>query len=98
MFGVSSGRKRELMRTIEVKDGDGNVIAGAELEDNLNIARLLHRLDKRRQQRSVLGLTLRDHIVASRSGGNIYCKCGFVAANAAQWAAHVAHILVPAAT
>lgn len=86
------------MKTIEVKDKDGNVIAGAEIEDHVDITRLMHRLDRRRQQRGLLGQTLRDHIVASRSGGNINCKCGEVVPTAAAWAAHVAHILVPAAT
>lgn len=86
------------MRSIEVKDKDGNTIAGAEIEDYVDVTRLMHRLDRRRQQRNILGQTLRDHIVASRSGGNINCKCGEVVPTAAAWAAHVAHILVPAAT
>lgn len=87
-----------MVRSIEVKDKDGNTIAGAEIEDYVDVTRLMHRLDRRRQQRNILGQTLRDHIVAGRSGGNINCKCGEVCANASQWAAHVAHILVPAAT
>ena len=86
------------MKTIEVKDKDGNLVAGAEIEDHVNVARLMARLDRRRGQRSTLAITLREHIVASRSGGNITCKCGEVSATAAGWSAHVAHVLIPAVT
>lgn len=86
------------MRTIEVKDADGNVIAGAEIEDHVQVHHLMARLDARRQQRNTLGVTLKDHIVTSRSGGNITCKCGVVVPSANAWAAHVAHVLIPAAT
>lgn len=86
------------MKTIEVKNADGTVVAAAEIEDHVHVGRLMARLDKRRAQRSGLAITLRDHIVASRSGGNINCKCGEVVPTAAAWAAHVAHVLIPAAT
>jgi predicted DNA-binding ribbon-helix-helix protein len=86
------------MKTIEVKNAAGEVIAQAEVEDHVNVARLMARLDKRRGQRSGLAIRLRDHIVTGRSGGNINCKCGEVSPTAAAWAAHVAHILIPAAT
>ena len=85
------------MKTVEVKNAAGEVVAAAEIEDHVNVTRLMQRLDRRRGQRSTLAITLREHIVASRSGGNITCKCGEVSPTAAAWSAHVAHVLIPAA-
>jgi hypothetical protein len=85
-----------MKKTIEVKDADGNVVAAAEVDDDAHLGRMMARLDRTRTHRSQLAITLRDHIVASRSGGNITCKCGEVLPTANQWAVHVATTLIPA--
>jgi len=86
------------VNTVEVKDADGNVVGSAQVEDSAQLRRLLQQLDRKRGQRSLIVITLRDHIVASRAGGKITCKCGEVSPDAGHWAVHVAHALIPEAT